>query len=218
MPDTANMTIQLAYRDENGRAVYSEPVSVNAGETGQVSLRLDTRPRMGPSTLSAANRSVVIAVISNSDYLYRGESSRFAKYRYKIGIRDGVTTANVNTAWFNTPNMTMSGEYQEEATTKIAGNATGRKPETANGAKFSVAMNKSGVLRVNYSVAAPTPVRFDIYNTAGAIVKSVPAGRKTAGEYSKELDLRGMGLPSGAYIVTMRGAPRAGAKTVAFTK
>jgi hypothetical protein len=217
MPDTANMTIQLAYRDVNGRAVYSAPVSVAAGQTGQVSLRLDTRPRMGPN--NASNRSVIIAVISNSDYLYRGESSRFAKYGYRIRIRDGVTAADVNTAWFNitSPAMLISPEYQPDdgGTASITG--TGRRPGVA-GTAFNVMMNKAGVMRVNYSVAAPASVRFDVYNTAGVRMMSVPAGYKYVGMHNQEIDMRRAGLPSGTYIVRMRGAPKSAAKSVAFVR
>jgi hypothetical protein len=201
MPDTANMVIQLVYRDVDGRAVYSEPVSVAAGQTGQVSLRLDTRPRMGPSSVSASNRSVVIAVITNTDYLYRGDATRHAKYRYRIRIPAGVTAADVNTQWFNVPNMVIDTTSREDNGT--VGTVKNARLTPARSTAFNASVDRSGRLRVNYTIASPASVRLDIYNTAGALVRSVPMGRKTAGEYRTELDLRGMGIPSGTYIVRM---------------
>jgi hypothetical protein len=216
MPDTSNMVIQLVYRDVNGRAVYSQPVSVAARQTGSVSLRLDTRPRMGPT--NASNRSVIIAVISNTDYLYRGEPSRFAKYKYKIKIPAGVTTADVNTAWFNVPNMVI--DTSRDGTSSIARNANA-KPAIQKAA-LNVSMdNKTGSMRVNYSIETPGAVSFDLYNTAGAKVKSFPAGHRAAGEHRTDLNLRNTGLPSGAYIVKMRGAQNVvstSRNTVVFTK
>jgi len=221
MPDTANMVLQLAYRDVNGRAVYSAPMTTcRAGQTCPVSLDLVTRPRMGPGTGSGNDRQVVIAVISNTDYRYRGESSRFAKYKYRIGIKDGVTTASVNTAWFNitSPAMVMSPEYQEAGTMDIADNATGRRPGVM-ATEFNVRMNKSGIMQVNYSVTDRAQVYFDVYNTAGVRVMSVPVGSKTAGAYTQEIDMRREGLASGSYVVRMRGAPKAAAaKSVSFVR
>jgi len=220
MPDTANMVIQLAYRDVNGNAVYSAPMTTcRAGQTCQVSLDLTTRPRMGPGTGTGNDRQVVIAVISNTDYLYRGDASRHAKYRYRIGIRDGVTPASVNTAWFNitNPAMRMSPEYQLDQTTDIALGNAGQKAAVQN-ATFNAAASRPGYIRVNYSVVNSSNVTFDIYNTAGAKVKTVPAGHRTSGVYNEELDLRKMGLSSGAYIVRLRGTPQTMGKSVAFVK
>jgi hypothetical protein len=215
MPDTANMVIQLAYRDVNGNAVYSRPVSVAAGQTGQVSLRLDSRPRMGPA--NASNRSVIIAVISNTDYLYRGDATRHAKYKYKIRIPQGVTTADVNTQWFNVPNMAIDTISRRDngGTTGIASNAR-ITPERNNA--FNASINRAGRLRVDYAIASPASVRLSIYNTAGVLMRSVPIGHRAAGKYQTELDLRSMGMPSGTYIVRMRGAPDMGSRTVVFVK
>jgi len=107
----------------------------------------------------------------------------------------------------------MSDEYQSEQTSVIK-----RKPIAGQTAKFNVSASKPGHIRVNYSIAAPSNVTFDIYNTAGAKIKSVPAGYRASGEYNEELDLRKMGVSSGAYIVRLRGAPQAMGKSVAFVK
>ncbi|HOU94709.1 MAG TPA: hypothetical protein PLU22_26845, partial [Polyangiaceae bacterium] len=85
-PEGANMRMQLAYWAEDGTAVYSQPV-----ESGELCLRLDKAPRDG----------VVIAVVSNTDYVYSGDETRRAKYDYTIDMVAGVSgTAARTTQWF----------------------------------------------------------------------------------------------------------------------
>ncbi len=85
-PEGANMRIQLAYWAEDGTAVYSQPA-----ETGEVCLRLDKRPQ----------NDVVIAVVSNTDYIYTGDSIRHAKYPYTVDMVEGATsTADRTEQWF----------------------------------------------------------------------------------------------------------------------
>lgn len=85
-PEDPNMRMQLAYWAEDGTAVYSQPV-----ESGEACLRLDKAP----------NDGVVIAVVSNTDYVYQGEATRHAKYDYTVDMVEGVTsTASRTTRWF----------------------------------------------------------------------------------------------------------------------
>lgn len=85
-PEGENMRMQLAYWAEDGTAVYSQPV-----ESGQLCLRLDKAPKDG----------VVVAVVSNTDYVYEGEETRHAKYDYSVEMIEGVTsTADRLTQWF----------------------------------------------------------------------------------------------------------------------
>jgi hypothetical protein len=85
-PTGANMRMQLAYWATDGTAVYSQPV-----ESGELCLRLDKAPRNG----------VVIAVVSNTDYVYTGDAIRRAKYDYSVDMVQGVTsTASRTTRWF----------------------------------------------------------------------------------------------------------------------
>ena len=85
-PVGANMRMQLAYWATDGTAVYSQPK-----ESGQLCLRLDKAPKGG----------VVIAVVSNTDYVYAGDATRRAKYDYSIEMVQGVTsTASRTTKWF----------------------------------------------------------------------------------------------------------------------
>jgi hypothetical protein len=90
-PIGANMTCQLVYRSTNGTPVYSQYVS-----SGNCTLRLDLPP---------AN-NVVIAVITNTDYIYNGEATRTAHYDYRLQLVTGVTgTANINTKWYNSATL-----------------------------------------------------------------------------------------------------------------
>ncbi|MCX6867535.1 MAG: LamG domain-containing protein [Verrucomicrobia bacterium] len=83
-----NMTCQLVYRATDGSVVYGQPVA-----SGECSVRLD----------KAVKNNVVIAVICNTDYLYKGEATRTAKYDYRLTPGTGVTaTASINTQWFKT--------------------------------------------------------------------------------------------------------------------
>ncbi len=82
-----NMTCQLCYRTKDGTTVYSQPVT-----GGDCILRLDKKP---------AN-SVVFAVISNTDYVYRGESTRKAHYDYRLQLVKGaVRAANIYVKWYD---------------------------------------------------------------------------------------------------------------------
>lgn len=85
-PSGANMRMQLAYWAEDGTAVYSQPVT-----EGEACLRLDKAPK----------NNVVIAVVSNTDYIYEGDETRHVKYGYTIDMVEGVTaTADRETQWF----------------------------------------------------------------------------------------------------------------------
>ena len=95
-PIGANMTCQLVYRSTTGKPVYSQIVS-----SGNCTLRLD---------VPAAN-NVVIAVITNTDYIYNGETTRKAHYDYRLQLVTGVTgTANINTKWYNSATLSTARE------------------------------------------------------------------------------------------------------------
>lgn len=81
-PIGQNMTLQLVYRAEDGSAVYGQPVA-----SGESCLRLDKAPADG----------TVIAVVSNTDYVFEGEATRTAKYDYKVELVSGVSdTADIS--------------------------------------------------------------------------------------------------------------------------
>ncbi len=94
-PIGKNMTCQLVYRSTKDNAVYSQFVS-----KGECNLRLYERP---------AN-SVVIAVITNNDFLYIGEETRKAKYDYRLQLTSGINgTASINTRWYQWNSLQSAG-------------------------------------------------------------------------------------------------------------
>ena len=85
-PIGANMTCQLVYWTTTGQPVYSQYVS-----SGNVTLTL----------ASPAANNVVIAVITNTNYLYQGETTRKTKYDYRLQLVSGISgAASVNTKWY----------------------------------------------------------------------------------------------------------------------
>jgi hypothetical protein len=81
------MTCLLCYSDTTGATVYSNPVF-----GGDCSLRLDKAPANG----------VVFAVVTSTDYIYKGEVTRTAHYDYRILPVEGVErTASVNLKWYD---------------------------------------------------------------------------------------------------------------------
>lgn len=86
VPQSSNMICQLAYRNAKGDCVYSTPV-----EKGICRMELK----------DAQTNQVVIAVITNTDYIYQGEKTRKAKYGYRIRLKKGIVqTADIHQTWF----------------------------------------------------------------------------------------------------------------------
>jgi hypothetical protein len=84
-PIGENMSCQLVYRDTAGKVHYGVPVS------------------RGPCRIPVTNvkDDVVVAVICNTDYIYKGEATRTAKYDYTLTLADGVTgQADIYTPWY----------------------------------------------------------------------------------------------------------------------
>lgn len=83
-----NMSLQLCYRTKEGKTIYSQPVYA------------------GDCTISFGQgqpaNGVIFAVICNSDYIFQGESTRTAKFNYKIKLGEGaISTASVNKNWWD---------------------------------------------------------------------------------------------------------------------
>lgn len=90
-PIGANMTCQLVYRTTKGVPVYSQYVS-----SGTCTLNLTEAP---------AN-NVVIVVITNTDYIYKGETTRTTKYKYTLDLVEGATgAADINTKWYESAKL-----------------------------------------------------------------------------------------------------------------
>lgn len=71
-----NMVCQLAYRTKRGKLYYGQPVS---GE-GIVGIELKDVPANG----------VVMCIVCNTDYIYKGEATRKAHYDYRLQMLDNA--------------------------------------------------------------------------------------------------------------------------------
>lgn len=82
-----NMCLVLCYRGTDGVPVYSQPVSGN----GTATLNITSTPQDG----------IVMAVVCNTDYAYKGETTRTRHHDYRLVLEDGITgTADPHTAWY----------------------------------------------------------------------------------------------------------------------
>ncbi|HLP78146.1 MAG TPA: hypothetical protein VK327_14660, partial [Candidatus Paceibacterota bacterium] len=91
-PLGTNMSCQLVYRATDNSVIYGKPV---VGGTCTLT----------PPVGKAIKNNVVIAVICNTDFIYKGESSRTNKFDYRLQITgtgtSGVTgAANIATQWY----------------------------------------------------------------------------------------------------------------------
>ena len=85
-PIGQNMSCQLVYRATDGSVVYSAPVT-----TGVCSLNL-RKP---------VKNDVVIAVVCNTDYAFKGDETRKAKFDYRLVLGKGITgTADIHKKWW----------------------------------------------------------------------------------------------------------------------
>ena len=83
-----NMVCMLCYRTKQGKIYYSQPVE---GE-GDAVMRLQAQP---------AN-NVVIAVVVNTDYLYKGEATRKQHFDYRLKMGDNIyQPAKAQLKWYN---------------------------------------------------------------------------------------------------------------------
>lgn len=85
-PIGQNMICQLVYRATDGSVVYSTPVT-----KGVCGLHLRKPPK----------NDVVIAVVCNTDYTFKGDETRKEKYDYRLVLGKSVTgTADIHTKWW----------------------------------------------------------------------------------------------------------------------
>jgi hypothetical protein len=89
-PIGEHMTLQLCYRTKSGAIVYSTPVS-----QGECALDIPLEAAARPAN------NVVIAVVSNTDYQYKGEETRKAKFDYRIKlVRGAYHAASPSLKWY----------------------------------------------------------------------------------------------------------------------
>nr|WP_315239938.1 T9SS type A sorting domain-containing protein [uncultured Flavobacterium sp.] len=83
-----NMSIQLCYRTKEGKTIYSQPVYA-----GDCTISFDQ---------GIPANGVIFAVICNSDYIFKDESTRKTKFNYKIKLGEGaISTAGIDKNWWD---------------------------------------------------------------------------------------------------------------------
>lgn len=173
-PIGANMSCQLCYRAVDGTPVYSVPVT-----SGKCSIRLDKAP---------AN-NVVIAVICNTDYIYKEDDTRKAHYDYRLKLGTGVTgTADIYTKWYDV-DLAVKNVEQTVVT---------KKKETP---ELKLSFRNYQDLVVGYKVSSPTPVTVKVYNPSGELIAVLDKGFKQAGYHEDKYSIDRFAASTGTYIV-----------------
>lgn len=179
-PIGKNMTLSLCYRNENGVAVYGEPVT-----KGRATLKMDGNPAKG----------VVIAVITNTDYIYEGETTRKAHFDYKISLGPGaIAPADVYTRWYEydvEPTYVEPRFSKGEYTLTILGN-----DQPSGLTAYPNPVQKNGVLRFETG-SAQANTELSILTLDGSLVHQ----QTFTGSY--DFDMKGM-LKPGVYIANMK--------------
>jgi hypothetical protein len=173
-----NMTCQLCYRDTSGATVYGAPVF-----GGDCSLRLDKAPANG----------VVFAVITNTDYIYKGEVTRTAHYNYRIQFVEGVErTASVNLRWYDWTKVILD----------TATNAVKDIPDNLEVLLYPNPVAQNQTLSLELQNIENEIVMIQISNMQGQVIYS-DRGSSSHIEINASTLLK-----EGLYIVTVRTATR----------
>jgi hypothetical protein len=150
-----NMVCMLCYRTKTGRLYYSHPVE---GE-GDVMMELQDVP---------AN-NVVIAVVCNTDYIYKGEQTRKQHYDYRLKMGRGIyQPAKAQLKWYNYRSVIRDQEFQ----TGIADTRSDLQP-----ARFSLTPGRSVVARggrlpLRIAAAQQLQVQVRLYSAGGKLAAS----------------------------------------------
>lgn len=130
-----NMSLQLCYRGTDGVPVYSEPVF---GDSTAV-LNITSEPQDG----------IVMAVVCNTDYAYRGESTRTKHHDYRLVLEEGITeAADPHTAWYRRFEL----DYDWESVSNLV--KTDDKTSDGGGVKDTVSTIAT-VKKLTYEVDLP---------------------------------------------------------------
>ncbi len=193
IPLGENMTCQLCYRATDGTAVYSKPVS-----SGLCSLTLDQEPANG----------VVIAVITNTDYIYKGEETRMAHYDYRLQLKKGIAgKASIYKKWYDYNSVIVDKADPVEPFPTEGPLYVPEDPATSAAAvtpsnKLKIypnPVNGSEIVNVDFSNHASSPKTVRILNMQGQVVY-------TSREFSdSKLELPASGiLNRGMYFINVQ--------------
>lgn len=159
-PLGTNMTCQLCYRSKRGKIYYSQPVY---GE-GDVEMVLKDAPANG----------VVIAVVTNTDYIYVNDETRKRHFDYRLKMGENVyQPATAQIKWYM-HSQTLKDPNFKKPTTDIDELETAVDNEPT---KFTLNVGKTVVkagddIPVNLKAAGQYQIPVVMYSAAGNAVYS----------------------------------------------
>lgn len=154
-----NMTCQLCYRSKRSKIYYSQPIQ---GE-GDVAMTLQEAP---------AN-NVVIAVITNTDYIYENDETRKRHFDYRLKMGENVyQPAKAQIKWYM-HTQTLKDPDFKKPTTGIEEVEVAEEAST----KFTLCLGKTIVragedIPVNLKAAGQYQVPVVMYSAAGTPIYS----------------------------------------------
>jgi hypothetical protein len=169
-----NMTCQLCYRTASGEVVYSQPVY-----GGECVLKLDKKPANG----------VVIAVICNTNYIYKGEETRKAHYDYRLQLVKGAKrTANIYLKWYNWTDIIADPETSDASSWNSSGLKSILYPNPVEAGE---------PINIEFTEKPKERVTVEIINPLGQQIYS----KETNGNFSIATD---SGYKPGIYIISLK--------------
>lgn len=194
-----NMVCQLAYRSKRGRLYYGHPVS---GE-GIVGIELKEAPANG----------VVMCIVSNTDYEYKGEATRKAHYDYRLRMLDNAyQPADPYQKWYYFRRTITDKTFDKSLYTGI--DAAPADAPAVEGARFGFHAAKT-VVRPGEAVAVSTTavsgnsLQLRLHDAAGRLVYAESIFRDGASYHFPAA------LAKGLYILeATQGSERATEKIV----
>lgn len=175
-PIDANMTCQLCYRAKDGTPVYSTPVS-----SGTCRLQLDKPP---------AN-DVVIAVVCNTDFIYKSDETRKKHYGYRLQLGEGISgTADIYSKWYDVDLVTAADTERE---TVYRGSR--KVPKTA--VRYETVARS---LTVTFTLENPSAAVIELYSPTGKSVIRQHTGFRMPGTHMEHLPVKNR-IATGMYIL-----------------
>ncbi len=201
IPTGENMRCQLCYIAEDGTKVYSKIV-----ESGNLSLNLDLEP---------AN-DVVIAVITNTNYIYEGETTRTAKYNYQLELVSGISeAADINTSWYKGADLSVnsnirfsvneSNNPQSRTKTTSSGISSESKSILEESSDFTVScypnpISNGDILHIDIQNSDDAVYTVEIIDITGSVVLSKETSEQT-------IDIETLNqFKSGMYFATIQNS------------
>lgn len=152
-----NMVCMLCYRSKRGKIYYSQPVE----SEGDVLMQLEETP---------AN-NVVIAVVVNTDYIYKGEDTRKQHFDYRLQMGENVyQPAKAQLKWYNYRSTIRDTEF-------IQAGIDAASIDMEPSARFAIkpartVVNRGERIPMHIAAASQLQVPVRLYNQAGQMVYS----------------------------------------------